>query len=262
MTPEEPDLPRRNHGWAPLVVILVVLVAATGIALVLTHSDSGGGGGDTADCKDVALTAEVDLRPAVRTDEPAKLAAAADILSRRLSVYGCSKVQVVGDRLHVSTSADGEKHLDELMAPGELQFREVLETTPGGQCLPVTNIVPADATPTACSQDGTEQYRLGPAKVVGTDIEGAAAQRDQQLGQWQVIVHFTASGQRKWTALTRETVGKRLAMVLDGVVISAPTIQEQIDGDAQISGSFTEDNATALARTLQLGVLPIPLVRA
>jgi len=80
----------------------------------------------------------------------------------------------------------------------------------------------------ACSEDGSEKYYLDVAKVVGTDVKTAAAQRDQQLGEWQVIVKFTGKGQNKWTDLTAATVQKRVAVALDAVVISAPTIQERI----------------------------------
>jgi preprotein translocase subunit SecD len=109
----------------------------------------------------------------------------------------------------------------------------------------------------ACSEDGSEKYHLDVAKVVGTDVKGATAQRDQQLGAWQVIVSFTGKGQNKFTDLTAATIGKRVAIVLDGVVISAPTIQDRIDGDAQITGSFDKDSAASLANTLKYGALPL-----
>ncbi|MDT4894503.1 MAG: preprotein translocase subunit SecD [Pseudonocardiales bacterium] len=109
----------------------------------------------------------------------------------------------------------------------------------------------------ACSKDGSEKYQLDVAKVRGTDVKGASAQRDQQLGEWQVIVSFTGSGQNKFTDLTAATVNKRVAIVLDAVVVSAPTIQQRIDGDAQITGSFTQKSASDLADVLKYGALPL-----
>jgi preprotein translocase subunit SecD len=109
----------------------------------------------------------------------------------------------------------------------------------------------------ACSQAGDEKYQLDVAKVVGRDVKTAAAQRDQQLGQWQIIVKFTGKGQNKWTNLTAATVGKRVAIALDAVVISAPNIQERIDGDAQITGDFTRKTAADLANVLKYGALPL-----
>ncbi|MBK5308291.1 MAG: protein translocase subunit SecD [Frankiaceae bacterium] len=109
----------------------------------------------------------------------------------------------------------------------------------------------------ACSEDGSEKFHLDVAKVVGTDVKSASAQRDQQLGEWQVIVSFTGKGQNKFTDLTAATVGKRVAIVLDAVVISAPSINERIDSDAQISGSFNKDSSASLANTLKFGALPL-----
>jgi preprotein translocase subunit SecD len=109
----------------------------------------------------------------------------------------------------------------------------------------------------ACSEDGSEKYHLDVAKVVGTDVKTATAQRDQQLGDWQIIVKFTGKGQNRWTDLTAATVGKQVAVALDAVVISAPNIQERIDGDAQITGSFTRDSASNLANVLKYGALPL-----
>jgi preprotein translocase subunit SecD len=114
-----------------------------------------------------------------------------------------------------------------------------------------------DAQIIACSEDGNEKYQLDVATVRGNDVKGATAQRDQTLGEWQVIVSFTGKGQNKFTDLTQKTIGKRVAIVLDAVVISAPTIQGRIDSDAQITGSFTQKSASNLANTLKYGALPL-----
>ncbi len=113
----------------------------------------------------------------------------------------------------------------------------------------------------ACDKDGSTKYKLDVAKVVGTDVKGATAARDQQgTGQWQVLVQFTSEGQEKFTDLTAATVGKQVAVVLDGVVQSAPEIQTRIDADAQITGNFTQEEATDLANVLKYGALPLTFV--
>ena len=109
----------------------------------------------------------------------------------------------------------------------------------------------------ACSSDGSEKYRLAKAEVVGTDVKTATAGRADLTGEWQIIVDFTGKGQNKFTALTERTIQKRVAIVLDGVVLSAPTIQDRIDGDAQITGDFTQKSAQDLANTLKYGALPL-----
>jgi preprotein translocase subunit SecD len=109
----------------------------------------------------------------------------------------------------------------------------------------------------ACSADGSEKYHLAKAEVVGTDVKGATAERAQLTGEWQIIVSFTGKGQDKFTELTQKTIQKRVAIVLDGVALSAPTIQDRIDSDAQITGSFTRKSASDLANTLKYGALPL-----
>ena len=116
----------------------------------------------------------------------------------------------------------------------------------------------ADTQIVACSDDGAVKYQLDVAKVVGTDVAGATSGLDPQLGnEWQISVNFTGEGQSRWTRLTEQTVGKQVGIVLDGVVLSAPTIQDVISGDAQISGSFTQESSKELANTLKFGALPL-----
>ena len=109
-----------------------------------------------------------------------------------------------------------------------------------------------------CDRDGRVKYLLAPAKVIGTDVKTASANLDPNLGSdWQVNVAFTGKGQNKFTDLTKATVNKQVAIVLDGVVISAPTIQGIIPGDAQITGQFSEREAKDLANVLKYGALPL-----
>src|SRR4051794_5469030 len=112
----------------------------------------------------------------------------------------------------------------------------------------------------ACDKEGATKYLLKPATVIGTDVSGASAtipQTQGGVGQWTVDVQFTGSGQAKFTRLTEVTTGKQVAIVLDGIVQSAPTINERISGSAQISGSFTQSDAEDLANILKYGALPL-----
>jgi preprotein translocase subunit SecD len=117
----------------------------------------------------------------------------------------------------------------------------------------------------ACDRFGTEKYHLAVAKVAGKDVKGASVGTDQNGIQIQVNVSFTGKGQNKFTKLTKEAFGapaptNRVAIVLDGVVQSAPTIQNVINGDAQITGGFTQKEAQDLANVLKYGALPLTFV--
>ena len=122
----------------------------------------------------------------------------------------------------------------------------------------------ADPVPTkeivACDAFSPIKYHLAVAKVVGTDVKGANVGNDQTTGAPNVNIQFTGKGQNRWTTLTEKTVGKQVGVVLDGVVVSAPTIQTVINGDAQITGQFSEAQASELANNLKFGALPVTLV--
>ncbi len=106
------------------------------------------------------------------------------------------------------------------------------------------------------------RYRLGPAELTGGAVDTARAQAPQGLaGDWEVIVDFTGEGGDQWAELTGRYVQRQLAIVLDGVVQSAPTIQEPITGGtARITGRFSEREAKDLALVLRFGALPVELV--
>lgn len=121
-------------------------------------------------------------------------------------------------------------------------------------------------------EDGASKYLLDQAKVLGTDVDDANAVLDQ-TNAWVVSLDFTGDGQGKWTALTREAFtnegqacdatalgqdGKcRVAVVLDNEIVSSPEIQAVLTGNSQITGNFTQKDASALASQLRYGALPV-----
>lgn len=117
-----------------------------------------------------------------------------------------------------------------------------------------------------CEKNGSYKYVLAPADLVGTDIESATAGLPQQgAGGWQVELLMTTEGAKKFATSTQnlsaqQTPNDQFAIVLDGIVISAPSVNEPIlGGSAIISGSFTADEARALAQVLKYGALPVSL---
>jgi SecD/SecF fusion protein len=82
----------------------------------------------------------------------------------------------------------------------------------------------------------------------------------QSFGQPYVSLQFNALGASQFGTLTKNNVGHRLAIILDGEVLSAPNINEAIlGGNAQISGHFTMEEASLLALSLRSGALPAPM---
>ncbi len=98
------------------------------------------------------------------------------------------------------------------------------------------------------------------AYVTGRDVATARVSIDQNTSEPYVSVDFNAAGARAFSDLTDSSVGRRLAIVLDGNVHSAPQIRERIpSGRAQITGGFTSEEATDLAIVLRAGALPAPV---
>ncbi|QNG39377.1 protein translocase subunit SecD [Geodermatophilaceae bacterium NBWT11] len=121
----------------------------------------------------------------------------------------------------------------------------------------------SDSYLAACSEDGTAKYLLGPTVVEGTQVSDASAGTAQQTGEWIVNVDFTSSGSSTWAAYTAANVGNQVGIVLDGRVVSAPTINSAITGGTtQITGSFDQETATTLANQLAYGALPLTFTQA
>ncbi|WP_206025265.1 protein translocase subunit SecD [Micromonospora zingiberis] len=155
--------------------------------------------------------------------------------------------------------------------PAQMQFN-----------VPTIGCVQLDDRPPASISDPKQQVvsceggyaknLLDVAKVLGTDVDSASAVRDQ-TSQWVVSLNFTRNGQENWTGLTREAFnnegqacdasalgdeGKcRVAVVLDNKIISSPQIQGVLTGNSQITGNFSNAEASELAGYLNYGALPV-----
>ena len=93
----------------------------------------------------------------------------------------------------------------------------------------------------------------GRARMEGDVITDAKDQFDQ-FGRPEVSMTMNSEGAREWAALTKANVGKAIAIVLDGVVYSAPRVTREIDGgQSSISGNFTIEDTKDLANTLKSG---------
>lgn len=119
--------------------------------------------------------------------------------------------------------------------------------------------MPADSM--LATSDETGYVVLKRAVVVGGEsLDDARGSYDDQ-GRPAVSFSFKAAGAKKFARATRENIGRRLAIVLDGNVISAPTIQSAIpNGQGIITGSFTVQETNNLALLLRSGALPAPLI--
>jgi preprotein translocase subunit SecD len=114
------------------------------------------------------------------------------------------------------------------------------------------------------------KYALATSVVQGKDIKSASAGLSSTSVDWQVNLSFKPHGATAWGTLTTAMFNKygtssandQLAVVLDGVVISSPVIEGAMNtGSAEITGSFTENQATLLANQLSYGALPLTFTK-
>jgi preprotein translocase subunit SecD len=130
-----------------------------------------------------------------------------------------------------------------------------------------TGTKPTEPT-VACGQDKNssgqwQKYILGPAEVAGTDVKKSGAVFDTQTGAgWKVTMDFTSGGSKKFAAITgklaqNQPPQNQFAIVLDGQVVSDPSVAQSLSGSAEISGSFTQTEAQDLANMLKYGAQPL-----
>lgn len=99
----------------------------------------------------------------------------------------------------------------------------------------------------------------GRAPLEGDVITDARDEFDQMTGRPSVSMSMNSDGARRWASLTKANVGRAIAIVLDGVVYSAPRVDGEITGgNSQIRGNFTIEDTKDLANTLKSGRMPAP----
>ncbi|MFF0435795.1 protein translocase subunit SecD [Streptomyces sp. NPDC004327] len=125
-------------------------------------------------------------------------------------------------------------------------------------------VKPADPA-VACGKNSIgqwEKYLLGPAEVEGKDVDDAKGVFDQRRGMWIVTMDFTDSGSKKFQTITSKLSTQtepqnQFAIVLDGEVVSAPSVRQTLSASAEISGSFNQQSAQDLGNILSYGALPL-----
>lgn len=188
---------------------------------------------------------------------------ARDIVERRVNALGTREPTIVlqgSDRIVVQVPGlqDPEALKNLLGQTARLEFHMVVEdpdpaATAAGRPPIGTQLLPGmgDAPPELVNRQ---------VMISGDQLVDAFQGFDQQSGQPVVNIRFNGQGANIFGRVTRDNVGKRFAMVVDGRVLSAPSINEPINGgQAQISGSFTVESANNMAIALKSGALPVKL---
>ena len=136
-------------------------------------------------------------------------------------------------------------------------FPTTLDTTKIGADSPEMTVI----LPGKRNDPTSPRYLLGPAEIKGAVVDTATARIDTNTSDWTVDLQLNSIGSPQWDAMASKYFGQRIAIVLDGEVVSAPSINaRKFDGQATISGAFTSSEAKGLATALKFGSLPVTLV--
>jgi preprotein translocase subunit SecD len=158
----------------------------------------------------------------------------------------------VDDPAHVKQLLQTQAVLEwDEVKDGPFSSREEALTKHGG-ILPLNTKL----APTALRGGQQEWYLVSRSAIVrGTDIRDASAAQGD-LNRWETNFVLTQEAARRFETYTQANIGNRAAIVVDGVVISAPTIQSKISDTGRITGATSQEDAADLALNLRAGSLP------
>ncbi|MFA6515336.1 MAG: protein translocase subunit SecD [Candidatus Paceibacterota bacterium] len=209
------------------------------------------------------LVYKADVSQVASADLKNSMDALRDVIERRVNVFGVSEpiVQVQNGGF----SNQGEERLI-VDLPGVTDVSRAVEMIGQTPMLDFRTENPnKDQTQEATvGADGVIKLNMNPQYIL-TDLTGryldkAILDFDQTTGEPMVSLQFDEEGSLLFEKITKENIGKSVAIFLDGQPISIPTVNEAITGGkAQISGNFTPEEARLLVGRLNSGALPVPI---
>lgn len=194
---------------------------------------------------------------------------ALEILRNRIDGLGitepvCEREGVSGIVIQLPGVTDIKRARDIILSTAQLEFRLVSNVSPADYRDKNNKIDPSKLPPSLTYFPGSEDekeedFLCEKVLMTGDSLVDAYAEPDN-IGRIHVAFKLNAEGGKTFGILTGDNVGRRMAIILDGRVYSAPVIQQRIPGGSGvITGSFTDEKARDLALVLRAGALPAPL---
>ncbi len=280
--------------WRKRFIAIVLLLAGTGLGYFIyagEYNPSGvfakfpfkygldiQGGTQLIYEADTTKVADIEIRPTMD--------ALRDVIERRVNLFGVSEPLV---QIEESVDVTGKNRTERLIVelPGVTDIKKAVELIGQTPLLEFkterpdgpekTEILEAytkaeEAFKDPSLTDAQKQaivaseplLRLDPnfidSKLTGAYLEKADVTFDSRTSEPKVLLTFTSEGRDLFAEITKANIGKSVAIYLDGAPISTPVVREVIlDGNAEISGSFTVQEARELKGRLNSGALPVPI---
>jgi preprotein translocase subunit SecD len=283
----------RRSLTVSLVAVLLIAVGSLAATLLSGNSPQLG--------LDLQGGASVVLQPRTKVDTGV-INQAIEIIRSRVDALGVAEPDISRQGSSIIVALPGVRNEDRALQvvgqTAQLLFRPVVQQLPPEGAATTTTTSPTTSTTTADSAATTSttlpldlakttppeqddekaqvilpekdktgrvsaRYLLGPAEVKGQALSSARATVNTSNGTWTVQFDLTGEGTKQWNDMaTKVGVNGQIAIDLDGVVKSAPTLQTtQFNGQGEITGNFTESEAKDLALVLKYGALPVQLDR-
>jgi len=206
------------------------------------------------------LIYQADLSGIEIGERDASLDGIRDVIERRVNIFGVAEPTI-------QINKSGESHRLIVDLPGVTDIHQAIQmigATPYLEFKEQKEQTETDAILKKQQEGDEEALKIDPyfksTPLTGRYLKKAQLVFDQTTNNPYVSLEFSNEGGKIFADLTKSNVGKILAIYLDGVPISTPRVQEEITGGkAQITGSFTLEEARELAQRLNAGALPVPI---
>ena len=192
------------------------------------------------------LIYEVDMTGITAAERGSVFSGLRDVMERRVNAFGVSEPRVTtakrGDSyqliVELAGIKDSEEAIKQVGKPALLDFREVKLKGEGDK----------------------QEVEFIATGLTGRYLSSSQVSSNQTTGQPVILINFNSEGAKLFEAITKKNLGKPVAILLDGQVISSPVVQEAIaGGNAQITGSFDYKEAQRLVQLFNAGALPAPI---
>jgi len=197
------------------------------------------------------LTYEADVARLNPADVSDAMSSLREVIERRVNVFGVSEPVVQTE----SSSLSGTTHHRLVVElPGVTDIKEAVKMIAQTPQLEFYALRAGVGVEMASSTDFVA------TSLTGQYLKKAQVTFNQNSLSPSISIEFNGEGAKLFATITKANVNKPVAILLDGQIISAPTVREEIrDGRAEISGQFTVEEARELTRNLNLGALPVPI---
>lgn len=180
-----------------------------------------------------------------------------NVIDARINALGVSEPIIQTEKATVN-GEDVHKLIVEL--PGVTDIKQAVDIIGKTPILEFKRLNPNAPVITASSTPEDYAMQFLTTELTGRYLDTATVQFDPQTNRPIIALSFNDEGKDLFAQITEQEIGKPVAISLDGIILSAPTVREPItDGKAVISGNFTLPEAKELVRGLKYGALPVPV---